>query len=158
MNTKFVCVTAEKDWEKLISVSLWSHLSNQFSSVTQSHLTLCDPTDCSIPGFHLHYQLPELAQTHVHQVSDAIQPSHPLSSLSSFAFKLSQHRVFFNESVHHIMWPMFWSLSFRISPSNEYSGLISFRIDWFDLLAVQRTLKSGLQHHSKSNSLALNFL
>ena len=95
-----------------------------------------------MPGFPVHHQLPELAQTQVHQVSDAIQPSHPLSSPSPPAFNFSSIRVFSNESVLHIRWPKYWSFSFSISASNEYSGLISFRIDRFDLLSVQGTLKS----------------
>ena len=115
----------------------------QFNSVTQSCLTLCDPMDCSTPGLPVHHQL--LAQTHVHQVGDAIQPSHPLSSPSSIFPSI---KVFSNESALRIRWPKYWSFLFSISPSNEYSGLISFRIDWFDLLAVQGTLKSLLQHHS----------
>ena len=98
--------------------------------------------DCSTPDFSVYHQLPELAQTHVHRVIDAIQPSHPLLSPSPPAFNLSQHQGFFSESVLFIMWPKYWSFSFNISPSNEYSGLFSFRIDWFDLLAVQETLKS----------------
>ena len=106
-----------------------------------------------MPGFPVHHQLLELAQTHVHQVGDAIQPSHPLLSPSSFAFNLSQHQVFSSESVLHIRWPKYWSFSFSISPSNEYSGLISFRMDWLDLLAVQGTLKSLLQHHSSKASI-----
>ena len=116
-------------------------LQDQFSSVTQSRPTLCNPMDCSMPGFPVHYQLPEFTQTHVHQVGDAIPPSHPLSSPSP-AFSLSQHQG--NESVLRTRWPRYWSFSFSISPSSEYSGLISFRIDWFDLLAVQGTLKSLL--------------
>ena len=123
------------------------------SSLTQLCPTLCDPMNCSTPGFPVHHQLPELAQTHVHQVSDAIQPSHPLSSPSPPAFNLSQHRVFSNESVLHIGWPKYWSFSFSIGLSNEYSGLISFRIDWFDLLAVQGTFKSLLQHYSSKLSV-----
>ena len=103
--------------------------------------------DCSMPGFPVHHQLPELAQTHVHRVSDAIQPSHPLSPSSPPAFNLSQIRVVSNESVLRIRWTKFWSFSYSISPSNEYSGLISFKIDWFDVLAVQGIFKS-LQHHS----------
>ena len=91
--------------------------------------------------------------SHVDRVSNAIQPSHPLSSPSPPAFNLSQHRMFSNESVLCIRWPKYWSLSFNISPSNEYSGLISFRIDWFDLLAGQGTLKSLLQHHSSKASM-----
>ena len=107
--------------------------------------------DCSMPGFPVHHQLLELAQTQVHWVSDAIQLSYPPSSSSPPAFNLSSIRVFSNESVLCIRWPKYWS--FSISPSNEYSGLISFRIDWFDLLAVQGPLKSLLQHHSSKASL-----
>ena len=101
-----------------------------------------------MPGLPVHHQLPELTQTHVHRVSDAIQPSHPLSSPSPPAPNPSQHRVFSNESTLHIRWPKYWCFSFSISPSNEHPGLISFRMDWLDLLAVQGTLKSLLQHHS----------
>ena len=108
----------------------------QFSSVTQSCPTESDHMDCSTPGLPVHHQLPELAQTHVQCVSDAIQPSYPLLSPFPPAFNLPI-RVFSNESLLHIRWPKYWSFSFSISPSNEYSGLISFRIDWFDLLAVQ---------------------
>ena len=103
---------------------------------------------CSTPGFPVHHQPLEPTQTHAHWVSDTIQPSHPLSSPSPPAYNLSQHQGLSNESVLHIRWPNYWSFSFSISPSNEYSGLISFRIDWLDLLAVQRTHKSLLQHHS----------
>ena len=109
--------------------------------------------DCSTPGFSVHHQLPELAQTHVHQVSDTIQPSHPLSSPSPPAFNLSQPRVFSSESVFPIRWPKYWSFSFSVSPSNEHSGLISFIIDWLDLLEVQGTLKSLLQYHSSKPSI-----
>ena len=127
----------------------------QFSSVAQSCPTLCDPMDCSTPGFPVHHQLPEFAQTHVHQVSNAIQPSHPLSSPSPSAFNLSQHQGLshFNESVLHIRWPKYWSFSFSISPSNKYSGLISFRIDWLDLLAVEGTLESSPTPQSKPSIL-----
>ena len=111
-----------------------------------------DTMDCSTPGFPVHHQLPELAQTHVHRVSNAIQPSHPPLSPFLMPSIFPSFRVFSNESVLHIKYPEYWSFSFSISPSNEYSGLISFRIDWFDLLAVQGTLKSLLQHH---NSKAL---
>ena len=111
--------------------------------------------DCSLLGFSVHYQLPELAQTHVHRVGDAIQPSwmvvcRPLLLLPSIFPSI---RVFSNESVFHIRWPKYWSSSFSISPSNEYSGLISFRIDWLDLLAVQGTLTSLLQHHNSKASI-----
>ena len=104
--------------------------------------------DCSMPGFPVHHQLPELAQTHVHWVGDAIQSSHPLSSLLLLPSILPRLRVFSNETFLRIRWPNYWSFTFNIIPSNEYSGLISFGIDWFDLLAVQGTLKSLLQHHS----------
>ena len=97
--------------------------------------------DYSTPGFPVHHQLLELAQTHVHRVSDAIQPSHPLLSPSPPALIFPSIRVISNESVLPIWWPKYWSFSFSISSSNEYSGLISFRIDWFDLLAVQGTLR-----------------
>ena len=106
-----------------VRANLWNL---QFSSVAQSCLTLCNPMDCSTPGFPVHHQLPEPTQTHVHWVGDAIQPSHPLSFPSPPAFNLSQHQGL------PIRWPKYWS--FRVTPSNEYSGLISFRIDWFDLL------------------------
>ena len=105
--------------------------------------------------FPVHHQLPEFAQTHVHQVSDVIQPSHPLLSPSPPTFNLSQHQGLSNDPVLHIRRPKYWSFSFSPSPSNEYSGLISFRIDWLDLLAVQGTLKSLLQ---SINSSSLSFL
>ena len=108
--------------------------------------------DCSKPCFSVHHQLLELAQTHVHQVSEATQLSYPLSSPSPPAFYLSQHQGLF-QSALHIRWPKYWSFSFSISPSNEYSGLISFWIGWLDLLAVQGTLKSLLQHHSSKASI-----
>ena len=127
--------------------------SVQFSSVTQSCPTLCDPMDYSTPGFPVHHQLPELTQTHVHRVSDAIQPSYPLSSSSPPALNLPSIRVFSKESVLHIRWPKYWSFSFSISSSSEYSGLISFRMDWLDLFAVQGTLKNLLQHHSSKASI-----
>ena len=109
--------------------------------------------DCSTPGFPVHHQLPELAQTHVHRVGDAIQPSHLLLSLLLLPSIFPIIRVFSNESVLHIRWPEYWSFSFSIGPSNEYSGLISFGIDRLDLLAVQGTLKSLLQHHSLKASI-----
>ena len=109
--------------------------------------------DCSMPGFPVHHQLPKPAQTHVHRVSDAIQPSYPLLSPSPPAFNLSEHQGHFKWVTLHIRWPKYWSFSFSISPSNECSGLISFRMDWLDLFAVQGTLKSLLQHHSSKASL-----
>ena len=125
--------------------------SLQFSSVAQSCPTLCDPMNRNMPGLPVHHQLPKLAQTHVHRAGDAIQPSHPLSSPSPPAFNLSSIRIFSNESVLPIRWPKYWSFSFSISPSNEYSGMISIKIDWFDL-AVQRILMSLFQHHSSKAS------
>ena len=122
-------------------------------SVAQSCPALCDPMDYSMPDFPVHHQLLELAQTYVHRVGNAIQPSHRLSFPSPLAFNLSQHQDLFQESVPCIRWPKYWSFNFSISPSNGYSGLISFRIDWFDLLAVQGTLKSHLQHHSSKASI-----
>ena len=112
--------------------------------------------DCSTPGFPAHHQLPEFTQTHVHWAGDAIQPSHPLSSPSPPPSIFPRIRVFLNESVLCIKWPKYWSFSFSISPSNEYSGLISFRMDWLDLLAVQGTLKGLLQHHSSKYVLSYN--
>ena len=109
--------------------------------------------DCSIPGFPVHHQLLKLAQTHVHQVSDTIQPSYPLSPPLLLPSILPSIRVFSSESVLHIRWPKYWSFSFSISPFSEYSGLISFQIDWLDLLEVQGTLKSLLQHHSSKASI-----
>ena len=116
---------------------------HQFSSVQfLSCVRLCNPTDSSTSDFPVNHQPLELTQTHVHQVSDAIQPSHPLSSPSLPPSIFPSIRVFSNESALHITWPKYWSFSLSISPSNEYSGLISFRMDWLDLLAVQGTLKS----------------
>ena len=112
----------------------------QFSSVTQSCLTLW-PHGLQHAGFPVHHQLPDLALTHVHQIDDAIQPFHPLSPLLLLPSIFPSIRVFSSELVLLIRWTKYYSFSFSISPSNEYSGLISFRIDWFDLLAVQATLK-----------------
>ena len=109
--------------------------------------------DRSTPSLPVHRQLPEFTQTHAHRVGDAIQPSHPLSSPSPPASNLSQHQGLSNESVLRIRWPKDWNLSFSISPSKEYSGLMSFRMDLLDLLAVQGTLKSLLQHHSSKASI-----
>ena len=125
----------------------------QFSSVTQSCLTLCDAMNCSMPGLPVHHQLLESTQTHVHRVNDAIQHlilCHPLLILPSIPPSI---RVFSSESALHIRWPKYWSFSFNISPSNEHPGLISFRMDWLDSLAGQGTLKSLLQHHSSKASI-----
>ena len=108
--------------------------------------------DCSTPSLPVHHQLPKLAQTHVHWVGDAIQPSHPMLSPSPPAFSLSQNQGLFQWPVLRIRWPKYWRFSLSFSPSNEYSGLISFRIPWLDLLAVQGAFKSLLQHHSSKAS------
>ena len=127
--------------------------SIQFSSVAQSCLTLCKPLDYSTPRFPVHHQLPELAQTHVHQVSDAIHHlilCRPLLLLPSIFPSI---RIFSNGSVLHSRWTNYWSFSFNISPSNEYSGLISWRMDWFNILAMQGTPKSLHQYHSSKVSI-----
>ena len=131
---------------------LWLH-SVQFSLVAQWCPTLCDLVDCSMPRFPVNHQLPEFTQTHVHLVGDAIQPSHFLYSLLLPPSIFASIRVFSNESVLCSRWPKYCSFSFNISPSNEHSGLIFFRMDWLDLLAVQGTLKSLLQHHSSKASI-----
>ena len=132
------------------SIIQWYH---QFSSVAQSCPTLCDPINRSTPGLPVRHQLPEFTQTHVHQVGDAI--SHlilcrPLLLLTPIPPSI---RVFSSESALYMRWPKYWSFSFSINPSNEHPGLISFRMDWLDLLAVQQTLKSLLQHHSSKASI-----
>ena len=118
-----------------------------------SRVRLWNPMNHSTPGLPVHHQLPEFIQTHVHQVSDAIQPSHPLLSPSPPAPNPSQIRVFSNESTLHMRWPKYWSFSFSIISSKEMPGLISFRMDWLDLLAVQGTRKSLLQHHNSKASI-----
>ena len=128
------------------------HPSTQFSSVAQSCPNLCDPMNRSTPGLPVYHQLLEFTQTQVHQVSDAIQPSHLLSSPSLPPIPPSI-RVFSNRSTLHMRWPKYWSFSFSIIPSKETPGLISFRMDWLDLLAVQGTLKSLLQHHPSKASI-----
>ena len=125
--------------------------SVQFSSVVKSCPALCNPTDCSIPGFPVQHQLPELAQTHIHRVGVAIQPSHPLSSPSSPAFSLCQHQVFSNEPVLRIRQPKNWSFSFSFSSSNAYSELISLLSKGLSRVFSNTTVKS-------INSLVLNLL
>ena len=129
------------------------NVSVQFSSVAQSCPILCDPMNCNTPFLPVHHQLPEFTQTHVHRVDDAIQPSHPLSSPSPPAPNPSQHQSLFNESILRMRWPKYWTFSFSIIPSKEIPGLISFRMDWLDLLAVHGTLRSLLQHHSSKASI-----
>ena len=126
---------------------------SQFSLVTQSCPTLWDPMNRSTPGLHVHHQFPEFTQTHVHRVSNAIQPSHLCHPLLLLPPIPPSIRVFSNESTLPMRWQKYWSFSFSISPSNEQPGLISFRMDWLDLLAVQGTLKSLLQHHSSKASI-----
>ena len=111
------------------------------------------PHELQTQGFPVHHQLPEVTQTHVQRVSDAIQPSYPLLSPSPPPLIPPSIRVFSNESALHIRWPKYWSFSFSISASKEYPGLISFRMNWLDFLAVQGTLKSLLQHHSSKASI-----
>ena len=141
-------------WQNWIqNISLYSYIwmkmdielirtSVQFSSVAQSCLTLCDPMNCSITCFPVFHCLPEFAETHVHQVSDAIQPYHSSSPPSPLALNISQYQGLFQWVGSYIRRQNIGSFSFSISPSSEYSGSISFRIDWFDLLAIQGTLKS----------------
>ena len=142
---------------KVLSGENYRTLLGKRYSKLVTHLcpTLCKPWTAACQA-SLSITNSELAQTHVHWVSDAIQKSHPLSSPSPPTFNLSQHQGLFKWSVLPIRWPKHWSFSFSISPSNEYSRLISFRIDWFDLLAVQGTLKSLLQHHSSKASILLH--
>ena len=139
-----ICISTETKKPKVV----------QFSSVQSLSLVpLCNPINRSTPGLPVHHQLPEFTQTHVHQVGDAIQPSHPLSSPSLPTPIPPGIKVFSNASTLHMRWPKYWSFSFSISPSNEHPGLISFRIDWLDLPAVQMSLKSLLQHHSSKASI-----
>ena len=135
-----VIIVIKEEKEIRLSILCCSIIVQSLSSVW-----LCYPMDCSMPGFPVLHYLLELAQTHVHWVGDAIQLSHPLASPSSLALDLSQHRGLFQWALC-IWWPKYQTFSFSIGPSNEYSRLISFRIDWFGLLAVQGTLKSLLQH------------
>ena len=122
-------------------------------SVAKLCPTLFGPKDCNMLGSPVLHYLPEFTQIHVHRVGDAIQPSHPLLSLSPLPSIFPSIRVFSNESALRMRWPKHWSFSFSISPSNDCSGLFSFRIDWFDLLAVQETLRSLLQLHSLKASV-----
>ena len=134
-------------------IHAWHTVGTQCCSVAQSCPTLCDPMNHSMPGLPVHYQLPEFTQTHVHWVSDAIQPPLPGVPLLFLPSVFPSIRVFSNALVLQIRWSKYWSFSFSISPSNEYSGLTSFKMDWLDLLAVQRTLKNLLQYHSSKASI-----
>ena len=160
LNRWIQCLTrqdkAPKHRKWVNPIALGSHRieSQGFSSISvaQSYLTLCNPMDCCMPGFPVHHQLPELTQTLVHWVDNAIQPSYPLPSLLLPSI-FPSIGVFWNESAVRISWPKYWSFSFSISPSNEHSGLISFRVAWFEVLVRQGILKCLLQHHSSKASL-----
>ena len=147
--------TRSRSFHAAYPVTLFKHfVSICCCSVTQSCLTLCHPMDCSTPGFPVLHCLLEFAQTHVHPI-ESVMPSNHLILCCSLLLPsiFPSIRVFSNESALRIRWPKYWSFSFSINPSNVYSGLISFRMDWLDLLAVQGTLKSLLQHHSSKASL-----
>ena len=145
LDTSYFC--QEKEW----AMGKQSFISVQFISVQSlGRVRLCNPMSRSTPSLPVHHQLPEFTQTHVHRVSDAIQPSHPLSSPSPIAPNPSQHQSLFQWV--NIRWPKYWNFSVSISPSKEHPGLI-FRMDRLDLLAVHWTLKSLLQHHSSKASI-----
>ena len=135
------------DWSDLATAEVTRWLVGamngivQFISVTQSCPTFCDPMNGSMPGLPVHHQLPESTQTHVHWVSDAIQPSHLCCPFLLLSSTFPSIRVFSNESALCIRWPKYWSFSLNISSSNEHPGLIFLRMDWLDLLAVQGSLK-----------------
>ena len=141
------------DFQRFLTLIYIDCHCHQFSSVAQSCPALCNPMDCSTPGFPVLYQLPELAQTHVHW---SVMPLNhlilcrPLLLLPSI---LPNIWVFSTESVLFITWPKYWSFGFSICPSSDFSGLISYRVDWVDLLVVQGTLKSLLQQHSSKKSI-----
>ena len=140
------------DWSDLAAAAYSVHNTSvmppllKHCSVTKSCLTLCYPIDCSTPGFLVLHCLLEFAHTLVHWVSDAIQPSHPLAPPFLLP-SIPSIRVFSNESALHIRWPKYWSFSYSISPSSEYSRLISWRNNWFDFLTTQQTLKNILRHY-----------
>ena len=146
-------VGAEVCADPSLSREAWQCCDLQFRSVTQSFSALCSPIDCSTPGFPVHHQLLELMQTHIHWVGDAIQHLILCCPLLLPPSVFPSIRIFSNKLVLCIRWSKYWSFSFIISPSNEYSGLISSRMDWLDLLAVQGTLKSLLQHRSSNASI-----
>ena len=156
INSMYLCLYMDsKEQKKQIKQNrnrFMIQRTNFCGSVTQTCLILCDPKDCSMPSLPAHHWLLEPVQIHVPCVSDVIQPSHPLLSHSPSPFNFSLIRVFSYKSVLRIRWPKYWSFRFSISPSNEYSGLIYFRMDWLDLLAVQGTLKH-LQYCSSKTSV-----
>ena len=151
--TWYCAVVDKAEMVLALLTAVW-HVFSSVQSLSCG-MTLCDPVNCSTPGLPVQHQLPEPTQTHVHWVSDPIQPSHPLSSLLLMPSIFPSIRVFSNESALRIRWPKNWSFSFSISPSNEHPGMISFRMDWLDLLVVQGTLKSLFQHHSSKASILL---
>ena len=139
---------------ELIFLQKLNNSSVQFSSVAQSCPTLCDPLNLSTPGLPAHHQLPDFTQTHVHQVGDATQPSHSLSSLLLLPPIPPSIRVFCNEPALRMRWPKYWSFSFSIIPSNEHPGLISFRMDWLDLLILKgRLIRAWEAPWTKYNKL-----
>ena len=150
------CQILATSWTVAHQAPLSMGFSRQESSLQFSRLVVSDSLQ---PHGLQHARLPcpspapSVSSNYVHQISDTIQPSHPLLSPSPPAFNFPSIGVFSSESALHIRWPKYWNFSFSISPSNEYSGLISFRMDWLDLLAVQGTLKSLLQHHSSKASI-----
>ena len=151
---RYLICNSETQKALKIEIDDWKQAKGfRIRSVTQSCLTLCDPMNLSTPGLPVHHQLPEFTQTHVQRVSDAIQHlilCHPLLLLPPIPPCI---RVFSSESALRMRWPKYWSFSFSISPSNKHPGLVSFRMDWLDLLAIQGTLKSLLQHHSSKASI-----
>ena len=153
IQTRYISYLYFEKREKYSTPLPFQFSSVQFSSVTQSCPTLCDAMNRSTPGLPVHHQLPEFTQTHVHRDCDAIQPPHPLLSPFPLPPIPPSIRVFSNESTLCMKWPKDWNFSFSITPSKEIPGLISFRMHWLDLLAVQRTLKSLLQHHISKASV-----
>ena len=157
---KFWFLKPPSCWDAGVQMWYLENMNNehQFSSVIQSCSTLCDPMDCSTPGFPVQHQFPELTQTHVHRVCDAIQPSYSLSYPSPPAFNLSQHQGLFQwvSSLHQVAKVLEFQLQHQ--SSNEHSGLISFRMDWLDILAVLGTLKSLLQHYSSKAYKIMNIM
>ena len=140
---------------ELLRNKSWDDSSIQFSSVTQSCLTLCDPMNHSTSGLPVHHHLLEFTQTHVHRVSDAIQPSHPLSPFFLLPPIPHSIRVFSNESTLLMKWPRYWSFSFSIIPSKEIPGLISFSMDWLDLLAVMANKRNNSKYNPTKASIRI---
>ena len=150
-------MSSQRNWHMSSNLNV-KRFPLSFDCSIETHLCCCcclvgNAMDCIMQGFpDLHYLL-EFAQIHVHWVGDVIQPSHPLLPSCPLPLIFPSVRVFSSESALHIRWPKYWSFSFSISPSSDYSGLLSFRVDWFDLLAVQGNLKSLFQHHNSKESI-----